>query len=140
MEYFLNERQKMIKSLARRIAEEKILPVRVELDESEEFPWGVMKDLADSDMFRVFIPEEYDGVVIDIASGDRETDDDGEFTSTIIIPESTADAHTITVTDESGNEPEAEFSVKPKITIDPNSGTVDEVIQVSDTGWGDKAG
>ena len=62
MEYFLNEQQKMIKSLARRIAEEKILPVRVELDESEEFPWGVMKDLADSDMFRVFIPEEYDGL------------------------------------------------------------------------------
>ncbi len=84
------------------------------------------------------ITVEYDGVVIDIASGDRETDDDGEFTSTIIIPESTADAHTITVTDESGNEPEAEFSVKPKITIDPNSGTVDEVIQVSGTGFKDR--
>jgi alkylation response protein AidB-like acyl-CoA dehydrogenase len=62
LEYFLNEQQKTIKSLARRIAEEKILPVRVELDESEEFPWMIMKDLADSDMFRVFIPEEYDGL------------------------------------------------------------------------------
>jgi len=62
LEYFLNEQQKTIKSLARRIAEEKILPVRAELDESEEFPWTIMKDLADSDMFRVFIPEEYDGL------------------------------------------------------------------------------
>ena len=62
MEYFLNEPQKTIKSLARRIAEEKVLPVRAELDESEEFPWTIMKDLADSDMFRVFIPEEYDGL------------------------------------------------------------------------------
>ncbi len=51
-----------MKSLARRIAEEKILPIRAELDEREEFPWDIMKDLADSDMFRIFIPEEYEGL------------------------------------------------------------------------------
>jgi len=62
LEYFLNEQQKTLKSLARRIAEERVLPVRAELDETEEFPWAIMKDLADSDMFRVFIPEEYDGI------------------------------------------------------------------------------
>ena len=62
MEYFLSEQQKTIKGLARRIAEERILPVRAELDETEEFPWDVIKDLADSDMFRVFIPEEYEGL------------------------------------------------------------------------------
>jgi len=52
----------MIKSLARTIAEEKILPVRAELDEKEEFPWEIMKILADTDMFRIFIPEEYEGL------------------------------------------------------------------------------
>jgi alkylation response protein AidB-like acyl-CoA dehydrogenase len=62
LDYFLTEEQKTIKNLARRIAEERILPVRAELDEREEFPWDIMKDLADSDMFRVFIPEEYDGL------------------------------------------------------------------------------
>ena len=62
MEYFLTEDQKTIKSLARRIAEERILPVRAELDEKEEFPWAIIKDLADADMFRVFIPEEYEGL------------------------------------------------------------------------------
>ena len=62
MEYFLTEQQKTIKGLARRIADEKILPIRAELDEKEEFPWAIMKDLADSDMFRVFIPEEYEGL------------------------------------------------------------------------------
>ncbi len=36
--------------------------MRAELDETEEFPWAIMKDLADSDMFRVFIPEEYGGL------------------------------------------------------------------------------
>ena len=62
MNYFLNEQQKTIKGLARRIAEERILPVRAELDEKEEFPWGIMKELADADMFRIFIPVEYQGL------------------------------------------------------------------------------
>jgi len=62
LEYFLNELQKTVREMARTIAEEKILPVRAELDEKEEFPWAIMKELADTDMFRVFIPEEYDGL------------------------------------------------------------------------------
>jgi len=62
LEYFLTEDQKTMQNLARRIAEERILPVRAELDEKEEFPWEIIKDLADSDMFRVFIPEQYDGL------------------------------------------------------------------------------
>jgi len=62
LDYFLNEQQKTIKGLARRIAEERILPVRAELDDKEEFPWGIMKELADADMFRIFIPEEYEGL------------------------------------------------------------------------------
>ena len=62
MDYFFTEDQRMIKDLARQIAEEKILPVRAELDEKEEFPRDIMNDLASSDMFRVFIPEEYEGL------------------------------------------------------------------------------
>ncbi len=62
MDYFLTEQQKTIKDLARRLAEERILPIRSELDEKEEFPWNIMKDLADADLFRVFVPEEYEGL------------------------------------------------------------------------------
>jgi len=62
LEYFLNEQQKTIKGLARRIAEERIVPVRAELDEKEEFPWEITKELANADMFRVFIPQEYEGL------------------------------------------------------------------------------
>jgi len=62
LDYFLTEHQQTIKSLARRLAEERILPVRAGLDETEEFPWAIMKDLADADMFRVFVPEEYEGL------------------------------------------------------------------------------
>ena len=62
MDYFLTEQQKMLKSLAREMANEKILPVRQELDEKGEFPWAILKELADADMFRLFIPEEYGGL------------------------------------------------------------------------------
>ena len=62
MEYFLTEQQREIKNLTRTIAEEKILPVRAELDEKEEFPWEIMKILADTDLFGVYIPEEYGGL------------------------------------------------------------------------------
>ncbi len=62
MEYFFTEQQQLIKGLARRIAEERILPVRAELDENEEFPWALLKDMADADLFRIFIPEQYEGL------------------------------------------------------------------------------
>lgn len=62
MDYFLNEDQMMIKDLVRQIAEEKVVPVRGELDEKEEFPWEIMKVLARSDLFGLFIPEEYGGL------------------------------------------------------------------------------
>jgi len=61
MDYFFDEDQAMIKDLARKIAEEKIVPVRAELDEKEEFPWDIMKVLAQADLFGLFIPEEYGG-------------------------------------------------------------------------------
>ncbi|MDP3012764.1 MAG: acyl-CoA dehydrogenase family protein [Candidatus Subteraquimicrobiales bacterium] len=61
MDYFLNDEQKMIKDLARKITEEKVIPVRAELDEKEEFPREILKVLADSDLFGIYIPEEYGG-------------------------------------------------------------------------------
>jgi butyryl-CoA dehydrogenase len=60
--YFLTDDQKMIKDLAAQIAREKIAPIAAELDESGEFPWEVVKTLAQSDLFRVFVPKEYDGL------------------------------------------------------------------------------
>jgi len=62
MDYFLTEEQQMIRDLARQIAEEKVIPIRAELDENEEFPWAIMNALAQSDFFGLFIPEEYGGL------------------------------------------------------------------------------
>lgn len=62
MDYFFTEEQMQIKRLARRIAEEKVIPVRAELDEKEEFPWEIMKICAEAGLFGVSIPEEYGGL------------------------------------------------------------------------------
>jgi alkylation response protein AidB-like acyl-CoA dehydrogenase len=62
MDYFLTEEQMMIRDLARQIAEEKVVPVREELDEKEEFPWEILKVIAQADLFGIFIPEEYGGL------------------------------------------------------------------------------
>jgi butyryl-CoA dehydrogenase len=61
MDYLFTEEQKMIKDLAKQVADEKIRPVAAEYDEKEEFPWPVVKIMADSDLFGVYIPEKYGG-------------------------------------------------------------------------------
>ncbi|MBI4595986.1 MAG: acyl-CoA dehydrogenase family protein [Candidatus Tectomicrobia bacterium] len=61
MDYFLTDEQKMIVEVARQIAEERVLPVRAELDEKEEFPWEIMKICAESDLCGLYIPKEYGG-------------------------------------------------------------------------------
>ena len=62
MDYLLTEEQKMIQELAEQIAREKIRPIRAELDEAEEFPWEIMRTLAQADLFGLYIPEEYGGM------------------------------------------------------------------------------
>jgi butyryl-CoA dehydrogenase len=61
LHYFLTPEQQMIQDLARKVAQEKVLPVRAELDEKEEFPWDLMKVCAEAGLFGVSIDEEYGG-------------------------------------------------------------------------------
>ena len=61
LNYLLTEEQTMVRDLARKVAREKILPVRAELDEKEEFPTEVYKVLAESDLCGLWIPEKYGG-------------------------------------------------------------------------------
>jgi len=62
VDYFLTEEQQMIREIAAKIAAEKVRPIRAELDEKEEFPWEIMEILAQSDLFGVYLPEEYGGL------------------------------------------------------------------------------
>jgi butyryl-CoA dehydrogenase len=61
LNYFLTPEQQMIRDLARKVAVEKVLPIRAELDEREEFPWEIIKICAEAGLFGVSISEEYGG-------------------------------------------------------------------------------
>ncbi len=62
MEHCLTELQQTVKQMARTITEEKIKPVRAELDEKEQFPRDIINNLAETDLLGVAIPEEYGGL------------------------------------------------------------------------------
>jgi len=62
MKYLLTEEQKMIVDICRQIVKDRIIPVRAEMDEKEIFPWEIIKEIAKSDLFRLFVPEEYEGM------------------------------------------------------------------------------
>ena len=62
LDYLLTEEQIMVRDLARRITDEKIRPVAAEYDQSEKFPWDIMKVIAQSDLFGVYIEEKYGGM------------------------------------------------------------------------------
>src|SRR5512136_578168 len=51
----------MIQDLARKIAQEKMLPARAELNEKEAFPWEIVKISAEAGLMGVSMPEEYEG-------------------------------------------------------------------------------
>lgn len=62
MYQFLNEEQQFIVDICRQIVEEKIKPVRAENDKNSTFPADIVKEIARPDLFRYFVPEEYDGM------------------------------------------------------------------------------
>lgn len=61
MNYFLTEDQLEMREIARKIAVEKIKPVRAKYDEENEFPWEIVEVMRQTDLFSVLVPEEYDG-------------------------------------------------------------------------------
>ncbi|MBU2063709.1 MAG: acyl-CoA dehydrogenase family protein [Candidatus Omnitrophica bacterium] len=62
MDYLLTEEQIMVRDLARKIAQEKLKDRVAEFDQSEEFPWPIMKLLAEADLFGVYLEEKYGGM------------------------------------------------------------------------------
>ncbi len=121
----------------RAVAEFTVIAAEIELD-TDEGTVGTEVEIIGVDFAdREDIEVGYDGDGVPIESGDEETDSDGEFKATILIPESSAGEHTITVIDESDNEAEAVFIVEPAITINPESGTAGEQVTVNGTGFAD---
>jgi len=61
LDYGLTEDQQAIRDLARTIADEEVRPIAAEHDRTGEFPWSVIKKMAEVDLFGILIPEEYGG-------------------------------------------------------------------------------
>jgi alkylation response protein AidB-like acyl-CoA dehydrogenase len=62
MDYGFTEYQAAIRDLSREIAEKEIRPIAAEYDREAKFPWPVVKVLAETDLFRVYIEDEYGGI------------------------------------------------------------------------------
>ncbi|MEJ2355241.1 MAG: acyl-CoA dehydrogenase family protein [candidate division WOR-3 bacterium] len=62
MDYNLSEEEQMIQEVAKAVAQEKIKPLREEMDRESQLSGEVRKEIGRSDLIRVFIPEEYEGL------------------------------------------------------------------------------
>src|SRR5512137_902120 len=65
IDYFLTDEQKEIRRLAREIAQKEIAPVAAHYDRTGECPWPVVKVMAETDLFRVFVDNAYEGMAGD---------------------------------------------------------------------------
>ena len=65
LDYQLTEEQVMIRDLSRTIADNEIRPVAAEYDRTGEFPWPVVRKIAEAGLFGVFIDEAYGGLAGD---------------------------------------------------------------------------
>jgi alkylation response protein AidB-like acyl-CoA dehydrogenase len=62
LDYFLTEEHRMIRGMAREIADAEIRPVAAEYDRSGEFPWPVVRKMAEAGLFGVFVDEAQGGI------------------------------------------------------------------------------
>ena len=62
IDYLLTEEQQMIRDISRQIAQEHIKPVALEFDKNGTFPHDIVKIMAQSDLFGVYIDEKYGGM------------------------------------------------------------------------------
>ncbi|MBO4548792.1 MAG: acyl-CoA dehydrogenase family protein [Abditibacteriota bacterium] len=65
MDYLLTEYQQELKAVCKEFAETEIKPYSAEYDEKNEFAWPIVRKMAQADIFRILIPDEYDGMAGD---------------------------------------------------------------------------
>jgi hypothetical protein len=79
-----------------------------------------------------------DNDITDAVVGDASSDRRGDIDFSIVIPPSTAGAHTIAVSDETLSDATTTFTVEPTITVTPGSAPPKKTTSVSGTGFGSK--
>ncbi|UCE98180.1 MAG: hypothetical protein JSV74_02280 [Dehalococcoidia bacterium] len=84
---------------------------------------------------------EYEGQEIEIDSGDKEADNDGEFTLYIIIPDSEYGEHTVTIKGEDSlAELEETFNLEPLIIVNPDTSEIGAEITITGFGFNGRNG
>ena len=68
MDFTLTEAQRAIQETVRNFARMEIIPKAAEYDQREEFPWEIIRGLADLGLLGILIPEEYGGAGMDYGS------------------------------------------------------------------------
>lgn len=68
MDFTLSAEQQMIRTLCREFAEEEIKPHAEELDRTGEFPYSIVRKMAELGLFGLPFPEEYGGAGADFLS------------------------------------------------------------------------
>ncbi|MFC1782496.1 acyl-CoA dehydrogenase family protein [Planctomycetota bacterium] len=68
MDFELNEEQKLLRSTVRDFAENEIAPLAQELDEKEQFPVELTRQMAELGLFGIVVPPEYGGSGMDYLS------------------------------------------------------------------------
>lgn len=62
MSYFFSEHEQMVKDSFSDYVNKRIIPLRKQLDENDEFPAEIFREMAQNDFFRVIVPEEFGGI------------------------------------------------------------------------------
>ncbi len=65
MDFQLTTEQRQIKEMVADFVDNEVVPIADELDEEDEFPWGLIDDLAELGLMGMPFPEEYGGAGLD---------------------------------------------------------------------------
>ena len=91
MDFTLSAEQQMIRTLCREFAEEEIKPHAEELDRTAEFPYAIVRKMANLGLFGLPFPEEYGGAGADFLSYCMALEEIGRGDASVGI---TMEAHT----------------------------------------------
>ncbi len=62
MNYFFSEQEQMVKEMFSDYVDRRIIPIRHELDEKDEFPVDIFNEMGTQDFFRIIVPEAFEGI------------------------------------------------------------------------------
>ncbi|MDI3534378.1 MAG: butyryl-CoA dehydrogenase [Thermosediminibacterales bacterium] len=115
MNFELTEEQKMIRKMVREFTEKEVAPRDEEMDRTGEFPYDIMKKMAENGLFGIPYPEEYGGAGADSVCGVITIEELAKGSASVAL---TLDAHWLAVDAINlfGNEEQKKKYLTPALT------------------------